>query len=106
MPTLNHLRPLRLVALTLAIAAVPLPCTQAGEIGVFAEHADVGQCGLPGSVDFDAARQVYRVKGGGENMWLGTDAFHFVYKQLSGDFDLSARIRGPRPAATPIARPA
>jgi len=29
-------------------------------------------------------------------MWSGTDAFHFVHKQLSGDFDLSARISWPK----------
>ena len=38
---------------------------------------------------------MYRVTGGGENMWFGTDAFHFVYKPLAGDFDLSAEISWP-----------
>ena len=39
---------------------------------------------------------MYRVAGGGENMWFGTDAFHFVYRQLTGDFDLSAGISWPK----------
>ena len=29
-------------------------------------------------------------------MWSGIDAFHFVHEQLSGDFDLSARISWPK----------
>ncbi|MHB1034080.1 MAG: TolB family protein [Pirellulales bacterium] len=94
MPSFNHLRPVQLIAI--AIAAVPLPSAQAGEPGIFERYADVGQVGLPGSADFDAARHVYRVKGGGENMWFGTDAFQFVHKQISGDFDLSSRIAWPK----------
>jgi TolB protein len=32
------------------------------------------------------------VSGSGENMWLGTDAFHFVWKKASGDVSLTADI--------------
>src|SRR5262249_40931751 len=30
--------------------------------------------------------------GGGENMWFTNDVFHFVWKQVSGDFALQAAI--------------
>jgi TolB protein len=32
------------------------------------------------------------IAGGGENMWSTNDAFHFVWKRLSGDFALQAAI--------------
>lgn len=94
MASFSRLLPLPLLAFGIAVAS--LPCAAAGQIGIFEQHADIGQVGLPGDADFDAVSQVYRVKGGGENMWSGTDAFHFVYKQLAGDFDLSARISWPK----------
>src|SRR4029434_5455829 len=37
------------------------------------------------------------IAGGGENMWFGTDAFHFVWKKMSGDVTLSADISFPTP---------
>jgi TolB protein len=80
----------------LVLVVVGLPHAQAGQLGIFEHHADVGDVGLRGSVDFAAASQGYRVTGGGENMWFGTDAFHFVHKQISGDFDLTARISWPQ----------
>ena len=90
----NDFRPLWLLAF--AVAVVPLPCAGAERIGIFQQHLNVGQVGLPGIADFDATRQVYRVEGSGENMWSGIDAFHFVHEQLSGDFDLSVRISWPK----------
>ncbi len=49
----------------------------------------------PGSAEFDAAKKTYTVKGSGENMWFGTDAFEFVWKRVSGDVDLTASIQFP-----------
>ena len=94
MKRFSHLLPLCLIVP--GIGLLPLPRVQAGETRIFIEQADVGQVGLPGSTHFDAGGQVYRVAGGGENMWFGTDAFHFVYKQLAGDFDLAAGISWPK----------
>jgi hypothetical protein len=39
------------------------------------------------------ASGAYVVSGGGENMWFTNDAFHFVWKRVSGDFDLQAAIQ-------------
>src|SRR5207253_10608354 len=46
----------------------------------------------PGALDYDAARQTYTVSGGGVNMWFTNDAFHFVWKKVSGDVTLAANI--------------
>jgi len=64
-------------------------CTAAG---IFDAHTDVGATKLPGSVEFDDARRSYVVAGGGANMWFTNDAFHFVWKILSGDVTLAADI--------------
>jgi TolB protein len=60
------------------------------KFGVFQAAADVGET-LKGSVQFDGKQ--YRVTGGGANMWAKSDAFHFVWKRLSGDFTLTADVQ-------------
>jgi hypothetical protein len=64
--------------------------TRAENLGVFTDHADIGKVSKTGSVSF--TNNSYLISGGGENMWFTNDAFHFVWKKLSGDFSLSAAI--------------
>ena len=61
-------------------------------LGVFSDQGDVGQGLKPGSVTFDSTKRSYVVAGGGENMWFKSDAFHFVWKKVSGDVALAAGI--------------
>jgi len=61
-------------------------------LGVFANEADVGSVGKPGSTTFDSASATYVLTGGGENMWFTNDAFHFVWKQVSGDFAIQTTV--------------
>ena len=61
-------------------------------VGLFEGHGDVGTVLHPGSVDYDAAKQSYTVAGSGENMWFAADAFHFVWKRVSGDVSLAADV--------------
>ncbi|MBN2011199.1 TolB family protein [candidate division KSB1 bacterium] len=75
--------------------------TQKSDIGIFEKSVDVGKCKIPGSVKYDATNQTYLVTGGGENMWFDTDAFHFVYKQASGDISLAADIAWPNLEGNP-----
>jgi hypothetical protein len=60
--------------------------------GIFEGHADVGMVLHPGSVEYDASRRVYRIAASGDNMWAASDAFHFVWKKVSGDVTLTADI--------------
>ncbi|MGH7992152.1 MAG: TolB family protein [Limisphaerales bacterium] len=62
-------------------------------LGVFAEQADIGNVARPGSVNFDPATGEYLIAGGGDNMWLTNDAFHFVWVKMSGDLSLAADIK-------------
>ena len=61
--------------------------------GLFEDHGDVGDVRKAGSLEYDPARETYLVAGGGENMWFTNDAFHFVWKKVSGDVSLAADIR-------------
>jgi len=61
-------------------------------LGIFEAHSDVGTTPKPGAASYDPATAEYRVIGGGANMWAGVDAFHFVWKKVNGDFDLSALV--------------
>lgn len=83
-------------------AGVVLFCGVRGEaqkpaenaVGIFEGHGDVGNVGAAykGSVEFDEEKGTYTVTGGGENMWLGADAFQFAWKRVSGDVTLTADI--------------
>ena len=61
-------------------------------IGTFDGETDVGSA-RHGSVTYDAASQTYRITGSGANMWDTRDDFHFVWRRLTGNFILSARMR-------------
>jgi TolB protein len=61
-------------------------------IGIFEDHVDVGSVLHAGAVDYDAAKGAYTISGSGENMWSTADAFHFVWKKMSGDVTLTADI--------------
>jgi hypothetical protein len=61
-------------------------------MGIFSEDSDVGRVVRRGAVKLDAATGTYLVSGGGADMWHDTDAFHFVWKKMSGDLALAADI--------------
>jgi len=69
----------------------------AGDLGLFDLHKDIGSVGREGSASFDAANSSYEIGGGGDNMWFTNDAFHFVWKEVSGDFALQAAISWVQP---------
>src|SRR6266478_2521250 len=64
----------------------------AAPVGLFESHGDIGTVLHAGSVEYDAAKRSYTIAGSGENMWLGSDAFQFAWKKMSGDVTLTADI--------------
>jgi regulation of enolase protein 1 (concanavalin A-like superfamily) len=70
-------------------------CAQSSNLGIFSSHADIGKVLKPGSAAYEPARAEYLVAGGGANMWFTNDAFYFVWKEISGDFTLTADVRWP-----------
>ncbi|HEV3255957.1 MAG TPA: hypothetical protein VG013_03685 [Gemmataceae bacterium] len=79
--------------LMLGILFPEAPLGAASPVGSFETDGDVGKPAHAGSTRYDAAHHRYRVSGGGQNMWERTDAFHFVWKRMSGDVSLAADIR-------------
>jgi TolB protein len=63
------------------------------KVGIFDDQRDIGATKMPGAAVYDEAKQSYTVTGGGENMWAAADAFHFVWKRVSGDLSLAADLQ-------------
>ena len=63
---------------------------KAGALGVFEAQSDVGTVTPPGTAKFEGG--VYTISSAGANMWAREDAFHFVWKKMSGDGALTADI--------------
>jgi len=75
---------------TTRLQAVPAPQSA----GFF--NLDIGSPQLGGS-----ARQVeagWDLTAGGADIWEKSDQFHFLYKQISGDFDIAVRVESFTPA--------
>ena len=74
------------VASTVAVSG------QGARLGEFDGHGDVGSPKIAGSATYDAASQEYALTAGGVNMWAERDEFQFVWKRMTGDFILQARV--------------
>lgn len=74
-----------------AATATPLPPN--AELGIFAANGDIGPVAAAGSSAYLAASNLYVVEGSGADVWGSEDEFQFLYKQVTGDFSLEARVR-------------
>jgi Tol biopolymer transport system component len=70
-------------------------------LGIFSNQADIGKVAKPGTAAFDSVKNEFTVSGGGENIWFTNDAFHFVWKKMSGDFTLTADVNFPGTGGNP-----
>ena len=87
--------------LLMAIVALPvLVAAQSKPVGIFDNESDVGEMLHPGTTVFDAAAKTYTISAAGANMWLSADAFHFVWKKVSGDLAITADMRFPKPGGS------
>ena len=59
---------------------------------LFENGCDIGNCKLSGSYVYSAENDVYSLTGSGVNMWERNDEFYMVWKEVSGDFKISAQI--------------
>ena len=85
----------------LILGVIPSNLEGQSSLGIFEGHADVGSVLHPGSATYNAAQQTYTLTGSGENMWMGKDAFQFLWKKASGDVALTADIRFPQAGGNP-----
>ena len=67
--------------------------TASDGLGIFESQSDVGSVVPPGTASFDSASDVYTIRSAGANLWVNVDAFHFVWKKVSGDVSLTADLK-------------
>ena len=79
------LRRLALVCLCVAPALA-----QPGKLGAFSNSDDVGAPPIKGSAEFDASTGQYRITGSGSDIWGKADQFHYVWREMTGDFAVTA----------------
>lgn len=63
---------------------------QVGKFGAFTGSDDVGAPPIQGSAEFDVAKAQYRITGSGTDIWGKADQFHYVWREISGDFAITA----------------
>ena len=92
---LSHLgQPLRAVAaVSVIVSLAHLSASgQGAALGQFEGHGDIGAPKIAGTAVYNAVSQEYSLSAGGVNMWAQKDEFHFVWKRMTGDFILQARV--------------
>jgi hypothetical protein len=76
----------------LAVCLIAAPAF--AQVGGFTNSVDIGDVGAAGSSSFneiDTDIYEYEVKGSGADIWEAADEFHFVYKEIEGDFSIVGR---------------
>jgi hypothetical protein len=63
---------------------------QTGKLGAFTTSGDIGDPPMKGSAEFDAATAQYKITGSGTDIWGKADQFHFVWREMSGNFAVTA----------------
>ena len=66
---------------------------QSGTFGAFTNSDDVGAPPLKGSVEFDPSTRQYKITGTGTDIWAKADQFHYVWREMSGDFAVTATTK-------------
>ncbi|HEY4874925.1 MAG TPA: hypothetical protein VIH86_05095 [Puia sp.] len=81
-------RLLTILQIFIFISAFSQPKT----VGVFTNHADVGNPKITGNTVYNSKTKTYNIEGGGYNIWFNRDEFQFAYKKMHGDFILTAHF--------------
>ena len=66
---------------------------QAEKLGAFTNSDDVGAPPLKGSAEFDPSNGQYRITGSGTDIWGKADQFHYVWREMSGNFAVTATAK-------------
>ena len=83
MPTMSQLL---LVCLLSASAFA-----QGGNLGIFTSSGDVGGPTIKGAAEFSDGQ--YRITGSGANIWGKQDQFQYVWREMTGNFTITATMR-------------
>ncbi len=66
---------------------------QAGKFGSFTNSDDVGAPPLKGAAEFDASTGQYKITGSGADIWGKADQFHYLWREMSGNFSVTATAK-------------
>jgi TolB protein len=66
---------------------------QGGNLGVFTNSGDVGGPAIKGTTEFSPANGQYRITGAGANIWAKQDQFQYVWREMPGNFTVTATLR-------------
>jgi TolB protein len=77
--------------LSLLLAAFSLAQTET--LGNFTHSDDVGAPPLKGAAEFDASTGQYKIMGTGSDIWANADQFHYVWREMSGNFAVAATAK-------------
>lgn len=64
---------------------------QRGTVGIFTDTADIGNPAVKGSAEFSNGQ--YRLTGSGVNIWGKRDQFRFVWREITGNFVVTATMQ-------------
>src|SRR5690606_33192854 len=79
--------------LLLSCVLVSSMAAQSGSRGIFNGSNDIGAPPLTGGSEFNAATSEYRVTGTGTDIWGASDQFHYLWREISGNFAVAATAR-------------
>jgi dipeptidyl aminopeptidase/acylaminoacyl peptidase len=86
------------IALTVLWACRPSPAPPGSvpdlekPLALFDGHGDIGPIARPGTVVGEPGSGSLVIEGSGTNMWFGADEGHFLWKRMTGDFIVEARM--------------
>jgi TolB protein len=66
---------------------------QSENLGAFTNSGDVGGPSKKGSTEFNASTGQYRITGSGANIWAKEDQFQYVWREISGNFAVTATMQ-------------
>src|SRR4051794_24023606 len=66
---------------------------QTATLGSFTNSDDVGDPPIKGAAEFDRATSQYKITGSGSDIWAKADQFHYVWREMSGDFAVTATTK-------------
>ncbi|MEO8368394.1 MAG: hypothetical protein ABI806_04275 [Candidatus Solibacter sp.] len=66
---------------------------QGGSLGAFTNSGDVGNPAIKGAAEFNPTSGEYKITGAGANMWAKQDQFQYVWREMQGNFAVSATVR-------------
>jgi len=82
-----NIRPILLTLCALSALAQTTPP------GIFTSSGDIGAPARAGSTQFDATTGQYRITGSGANIWAKEDQLQFAWREIAGDFTVTATMR-------------